>query len=389
MTYDDAKVVSYVNSRLNGRGTTIMDAITRVKPRTAAQAMGLKPPTIPIQHIDHEAPAHAKMAALGRRSAAISADEREERRTRVLDFLQQVRVATRRDIDRVCGYPTGVSHNRVLETLYKRRLVERIENIDSSQSLYALTARGDDFATAPSSLPPLTTFEWQNATQQEHKLGVSAFMSVMLSPTPIPRAMGSQRIQEALHDGHYALLGEPLINHSYAEQFGKKNLPDAEHLDALYVKPEDGAGAVNLLYSQAWWYMIPPYMQGQDAVRIDMVNEEGTPLSQQELTATLMRKHPADAVLAPVSMKDGAAVAIEVERYAKPSADYAATMSRYGSAFGRKRFGAVIWACATGQILNSIISAAEKTGTSKMVYAFVYDTGRHGSFLKGTEFNVQ
>jgi hypothetical protein len=252
-----------------------------------------------------------------------------------------------------------------LETLYRRRLVEHIDNIDSSQSLYALTARGDDFASAPSSLLPLTTFEWQNATQQEHKLGVSAFMSVMLSPTPIPRAMGSQRIQDALHDGHYALLGEPLINHSYAEAFGKKNLPDNEHLDMLYTKPEEGAGAVNLLYSQAWWYMIPPYMQGRDAVRIDMVNDEGIPLSHQEMTGTLKRKHPADAVLAPISMKNGAAVAIEIERYAKPTADYAATMSRYGSIFGRQRFGAVIWACANGQILNSVINAAEKPAPAK------------------------
>lgn len=116
------------------------------RPKNAAQAMGIKAPKI-------EPTKSEKMQALGRRASAISAEERDERRTRVLDFLQQVRVATRRDIDRVAGYIPGTTHNRVLETLYKRRLVERITNIDSSQTLYALSARGNAFASAPTSLP--------------------------------------------------------------------------------------------------------------------------------------------------------------------------------------------------------------------------------------------
>jgi hypothetical protein len=102
----------------------------------------------------------------------------------------------------------------------------------------------------------------------------------------------------------------------------------------------------------------------------------------------LMKRHPADAVLAPVSEKNGQALAIEVERYAKPVADYISTMSRYGSAFGRERFGRVVWACANRQIQKSVLNAAEKTSTTDMVDAFIYDTGRNGSFIKGMAFDI-
>jgi hypothetical protein len=334
------------------------------------------------------APTHAKMKALSDRAHAVSIEEREARKTRVLDYLQQVRIATRRDIDRVAGYTPGVSHDTILETLYKKRLIDRIENIDSGQTLYALTARGNGFASVPISLPPLTTFEWQNATQQEHRLGVARFVSLWLQRTPLDKNLFEDGLRKAMLDGRYVLIGESLMQSEYAQRFGKKTVPDNELLDDLYHHPEPTGGQVSMVYAQAGWYIIPPYIQGQNAARIDMLTEDGTPLSQQEATGTLMKRHPADAVLAPVSEKNGQALAIEVERYAKPVSAYIDTMSRYGSVFGRERFGRVVWACANRQIQKSVLNAAEKIGTTDLVDAFVYDTGRNGSFIKGLRFDV-
>jgi hypothetical protein len=399
------------------------------RPRTAAQAMGIKTPVEPVSEaplartttpphaenriqtnrgvartttpphaenrvqtnrgVAHTAtPPHAKMKALSEKAHAISIEERDARRTRVLDYLQQVRIATRRDIDRVAGYAPGVSHDTILETLYRKRLIDRIENIDSGQSLYALTARGNSFASVPISLPPLTTFEWQNMTQQEHRLGVARFVSLWLQKTSLNNEIFEDGLRKAMLDGRYVLIGESLMQSKYAEKFGKKTIPDNELLDTLYAKPEPTGGQVSMVYAQAGWYIIPPYIQGQGAARIDMTTEEGTPISQQEATGTLMKRHPADAVLAPVSEKNGQALAIEVERYAKPVGAYIDTMSRYGSVFGRERFGRVVWACANRQIQKSILSAAEKTGTTDMVDAFIYDTRRHGSFIKGMAFDI-
>lgn len=360
------------------------------KPRTAAQAMGIKAPKI-------EPTKSEKMQALGKRASAISAEERDERRTRVLDFLQQVRVATRRDIDRVAGYIPGTTHNRVLETLYKRRLIERITNIDSSQTLYALSARGNAFASAPTSLPPLTTFEWQNYAQQEHRLGVARLMSMLLSPTPLHGELlgeGDDQLRETMLRGKYILLGEAQINASYAERFGKKKYPTPDRLEALYSRPKEAEGETPLAYAsmleEAWWYMIPPYLHTEkdEPIRALIGENNDTPLTPSTETV-IMQRHPADAVIAPVSMHRGWAYAIEVERYRKTEAAYETTMSRYGSKLGRVRFGHVIWACADQSILNAVERAAEKTGTDDLVYAFVYDTGRrNGSFLQGTDFKA-
>jgi hypothetical protein len=364
--------------------------ISHPRPRTAAQAMGIQAPKI-------EPTKSEKMQALGRRASAITAEERDVRRTRVLDFLQQVRIATRRDIDRVCGYMPGTTHNRVLETLYKRRLIERITNIDSAQTLYALTARGNAFASAPTSLPPLTTFEWQNYGQQEHRLGVARLMSMLLSPTPLHGELlgeGDDKLRETMLQGKYILLGEAQINAAYAERFGKKKYPTPDKLGSLYSRPSEAEGGTPLAYAslleEAWWYMIPPYLHTEkDEPITALVGENNdTPLTHDPETI-IMQRHPADAVIAPISMHRGWAYAIEVERYRKSEAAYETTMSRYGSKLGRLRFGHVVWACADHSILNAVERAAEKTGTDDLIITFVYDTGRrNGSFLQGTEFKA-
>lgn len=400
-----ARVRPHIRRKEMTENTT---TINRPRPRTAAQVMGIKAPALPQEqppvarpmtpaHAQHHvqnqpsvartvAPPHAKMKALSEKAHAISLDERDARRTRVLTYLQQVRIATRRDIDRVAGYRAGVSHDVILETLYRNRLIDRIDNIDSGQTLYAITARGAQFAIAPSPVPPLTTFEWQNMAQQEHTLGIAAFASIWFQKTPLDEATFQDELRAGVLSGDYVLIGEALMQERYAKKFGKKTLPDTRLLDALYMQPEPTYDEASIVYAQAWWYMIPPYIQGRDAARIDMVSEDGTPSSQQELTGTLMRRHPADAVLAPIGMERGKAIALEVERYAKPASEYESTMRRYGSTFGCARFGEVIWACANQHIFNLIINAAEKTGTTDMVGAFIYDTGRHGSFIRGTEF---
>ncbi|MFT8704648.1 hypothetical protein [Bifidobacterium aquikefiricola] len=69
--------------------------INHPRPRTAAQVMGIKAPKMPVetpQKPDTEPTKNAKMSALGKRANAITAEERDERRTRVLDYLQQVRL---------------------------------------------------------------------------------------------------------------------------------------------------------------------------------------------------------------------------------------------------------------------------------------------------------
>ncbi|WP_369343968.1 hypothetical protein [Bifidobacterium aquikefiricola] len=296
----------------------------------------------------------------------------------------------------MAGYMPGTTHNRVLETIYKRRLVERIENIDSSQTLYALTARGNSFASAPIALPPLITTEWQNSTQQEHRLGVARFMSVLMSSTKITESYwdNANDLREVLLNGDYILLGEPQINAAYAERFGKKKYPTPDTLPLLYKKPVAKENAAPLarseVYENSWWYMIPPYLHAEQDEPIRALTGENadTPLTPSPETI-VMQRHPADAVLAPATMRNGGAVAIEIERYPKSSAAYETTMCRYGSALGRARFSAVIWACATHEIANAIERAAEKTGTTQMCTTFVYDTGRrNGSFLQGTEFRV-
>lgn len=373
--------------------------INHPRPRTAAQALGIKAPKLPVetpQNVSTEPTKNAKMSALGKRASAITAEERDTRRTRVLDYLQQVRIATRRDLDRVAGYTPGTTHNRVLETLYKRRLVERIENIDSSQTLYALTARGNSFASAPIALPPLTTSEWQNSTQQEHRLGVARFMSVLMSSTKITESYwdNANDVRRLLLDNEYFLLGEPQINAAYAERFGKKKYPTPDTLPLLYKKPtgknNEAPLARSEVYENSWWYMIPPYLHAEqdEPIRTLTGENQDTPLTPSPETE-IMQRHPADAVLAPSTMQNAGAVAIEIERYPKSGGAYETTMCRYGSALGRARFSAVIWACATHEIASAIERAAEKTGTTEMCTCFVYDTGRrNGSFLQGTEFRV-
>jgi hypothetical protein len=395
-----AAVIAIRNSKMTENiSATHSATINHPRPRTAAQALGIKAPKLPAETPKKpltEPTKNAKMQALGRRASAITAEERDERRTRVLDYLQQVRIATRRDIDRVAGYTPGTTHNRVLETLYKRRLVERIENIDSSQTLYTLTARGNVFASAPIALPPLTTSEWQNSTQQEHRLGVARFMSVLMSSTKITQAYwdNANELRAVLLDGDYILLGEPQINATYAERFGKKKYPTPDTLPLLYKKPtgknNDTPLARSEVYENAWWYMIPPYLHAEkdEPIRVLTGENADTPLTPSPETI-VMQRHPADAVIAPATMQNAEAVAIEIERYPKSAAAYETTMCRYGSALGRARFSAVIWACATHEIANAIERAAEKTSSSDMCTCFVYDTGRrNGSFLQGTEFRV-
>lgn len=385
----------YINKDTSKMDNISTGNISHPRPKTFMEARGIQPAAAPrtiAHHTPKKAATNTHMKALSEKAHAVSIDDREDRLTRVLDYLQQVRIATRRDIDRVSGYTPGVSHNYVLERMYKRRLIDRIENIDSSQNLYALTAKGDSFCTAPTGLPPMTTFDWQNASQQEHRLGVARLMSVLLSPAPLPEGMTKNtKLQTLLLQGHYVLLGEPLINARYAEMFGKKAVPDADSLNTLYTLPEDGEGRY-VLYRQAWWYTVPPYIQGSTnaAPITDLAGEEQSPYSTQEPTGEFVKKHPADAVLATPTTQRGKAVAIEIERYAKPAADYESTMSRYGSVFGRERFRFVLWACASRQIEEAVIKAAGKTGTTNMITTLVYGTGanRFGSFIRGNDFYI-
>lgn len=337
-----------------------------------------------------ESDSSTRMRAMSRKAHGITTEERDARRLRVLDFLQQVRVATRRDIDQVAGYRPGVPHDYVLETLYGHRLIDRIPDLDGPQSLYTLTRRGDQAATAPSGLAPLDAATWENASQQEHVLGVARFASLLLSPTPVQSEPwpGAARACTALAQGRYVLLGEAMINARYAESYGRRSYPPQEALRALYAAPEPCGTERSLLLAQAGWYEIPPYLHSEtgDDAPISVVDDQGTPITDG--TQTIMARHPADAVLAPRSMARGQAIALELERYCKPASSYEKTMLHYGSAYGRARFGLVVWACASGQIRDAVLRAAERTGTSRMVRAFTYTTGRNGSFLRGLQFET-
>lgn len=80
-------------------------------PHPALHAGHRTPLQRPSGQTPGESDSSTRIRAMSRKAHGITTEERDARRLRVLDFLQQVRVATRRDIDRVAGYRPGVPHD--------------------------------------------------------------------------------------------------------------------------------------------------------------------------------------------------------------------------------------------------------------------------------------
>lgn len=331
----------------------------------------------------------------GRKAAAITMEEREERRLRVLNGIQQARVMTKADIDRICGYEQGRTRNAVIQSLLRRGEITQLEG-DGRQALYAITARGNENADSPLLVKPMTARAWAQIAQTEHMLGVAAILSRLLSPNKFQGATWDTEgaWQNLLQHREAFVLGEAAMKAAWLAREGAKKYPSAAALQRLYGAHGERTTLLDpseiLMEADLW--VLPPFLaleKGGEAKAITEVRGDGRAEAGAYTEGDGVKGyhyHLPDAAVIPVSGEPGLAIELERNTKSNPVLAYRETMRRYGSSWGRKRFGDVLWVCKSEYTRRMIEQAAEDTETTDLTITLGYTTALHrrnSSFIRG------
>jgi hypothetical protein len=338
--------------------------------------------------------------AQGKRAALLTPDELEFRRRNLLNVAQQGRVMTRKSANLICGFPVDYQRNAPLETLIKHGYLRMLDTPDISQRLFAITPSGQENADAFTFNKDITSKSWSEITQTEHTLGVSALMARLLSPAQLDGGHFhyEHSWRKALRSRTAYLLGEATMTYQWATRENGQSLPDADALQRLYYDIPAGSEESPLepstIYDNADAFIIPPYLETTDRVSpitriVDGVAYSKSGLSSATGGTVLHRFHRPDAAIIP-TQGEGGSIAIELELTTKrnPLPTYMETMARYCSAFGRDRYGMVVWICKEGSTFHYLEQAAEATGTKDIIEILTYQTDLsrswQQSFAKGS-----
>jgi hypothetical protein len=384
------------------KGTEPPDITPTTKPARKQVVIPIKRDTVKAEPAEVRTTPHKESRAVeyGKQAAAITPDEREFRRRNILNIAQQGRVITKKSANVICGYEPNRSINKPLNTLIKYGYMRILDAPDIHQPLYAITPQGQENADAYTYNKDLTSKAWSEITQTEHTLGVSALMARLLSPTQLEggKFHYERSWRAALRSRSAWLLGEATMTYQWATRENGQSLPDADALQRLYYDipagNEDEPLEPSTIYENADTWVIPPYLETTDRVSpitriVDGVAYSKSGLSSATGGTVLHHFHRPDAAIIPTQGKGGG-IAIELELTTKrnPLPTYMETMTRYGSAFGRDRYGLVLWICKEGATAHYLEQAAEATGTEDIIEIATYqtDTSRswQQSFSKGS-----
>lgn len=305
----------------------------------------------------------------------LTAAEKSERLVKLVDYLQQVRLAKRSDIARLYGLNTRDMPSTLRHAM-PRGYVAEIKDSGLPQKVYGNTKYGNDIATYRTDGAASS----RDVTPQiEHRLAVARIASVLLAPadTAIPHLWpGIENIHRSIAGGDSFLVGEPLMQASWRQLTDAKKLltRDAQRLiagwDGVRESEDRPECFPESARAEAWKFVIPPRVASADGSWVYANESFQNSLDSRE--RSFLGYHSPDLV---VTDSQWQAICIEYERSPKSRAGYVDIIRKMALARATGQFRIFIWLTPSRHIQNLLQDAINECGAGAYIKACVIGTG--------------